>query len=108
MASTVDNVVFCNFYESIVVQNYMLQVYNTVVHNFNGYTPFMVIIKYWLYSYVIKYILIAYFIHNSLNVILHPYVAPPLFPLLTGSHYFVLSICGSAFFLVCSLVCYNF
>ena len=27
-----------------------LQVYNIVVHNFKDYSPFIVIIKYWLYS----------------------------------------------------------
>ena len=30
--------------------NIMLQVYNIVIHSFKGYTPFIVIIKYWLYS----------------------------------------------------------
>ena len=28
----------------------MLQVFNTVIHNFIGYTPFLVIIRYWLFK----------------------------------------------------------
>ena len=28
----------------------MLHVYNIVIHNFNGYSPFIVIIKYSVYS----------------------------------------------------------
>ena len=36
-------------------------------YKFKGYTPFMVIIKYWLYSpsYTIQYTTVAYFIPNS-------------------------------------------
>ena len=61
---------------------YKLQVYNIVIHNFKGYTPLIVIIKYWLYSLCCKYILVAYFIHNSWYLLIsHPYVALcPLLP----------------------------
>ena len=34
----------------VAVQFYILQIYNIVIHNFKGYTPFIVIVKYWLYS----------------------------------------------------------
>ena len=32
------------------LQYYIIQMYNIVIHHFKGYTPFIVIIKYWLYS----------------------------------------------------------
>ena len=34
----------------VAVQFYILQIYNIVIHSFKGYTPFIVIIKYWLCS----------------------------------------------------------
>ena len=41
-----------------------------VIHNFKGYTPFIIIIKYWLYiPRVVQYILAAYFIPNSLYLL---------------------------------------
>ena len=33
----------------VAVQQYMLQVYDRVIHNFKSYTPSIVIIEYWLY-----------------------------------------------------------
>ena len=45
----------------------MLHMYNIVIDDFKGYTPFIVIIK---YSHIIQYILIAYFVHNSLYLFL--------------------------------------
>ena len=38
------------FYCSCWTALYKLQVYNVVIHNVKGYIPFIVIIKYWLYS----------------------------------------------------------
>ena len=58
--------------------------YSTVI---KGYTPFIVIIKYWLYSHVTQYPLAAYFIPNGLYLLLpYPYIALPPFPLPTGNH----------------------
>ena len=41
-------------------------------------SPFIVIIKYWLYCNIVEYIFIAHFIPNSLYLLLpYPYPAPP-------------------------------
>ena len=37
---------------------------------FKGYTPFTVIIKYWLIPHVVQYILATYFIHYSLYLLI--------------------------------------
>ena len=55
-----------NLYQSIVVVQYKLYRLSLVIHNFKGYSPLIVNIKYWLYSYVAHYILVAYFVPNSL------------------------------------------
>ena len=85
------------------------QVHNLVSHNFlKDILPFIGTLKYWLYfpSYIIQYITVAYSIHNSLYLLVHYlYIAPPLFPLLTGNHQFVLYICESASSMLYSLVC---
>ena len=69
--------------------------YNTVCYmctiqqftTFKGYTPFIVMIKYWLQSPCGTIYLVAYFTHNLL--ISYPSIAPPnfLFPLVTSSLY---------------------
>ena len=62
---------------------------------FKGFTPFIVIIKYWLYFLYYKhkdtFILIACFIRNSLYLIIsYHYIAPPPSPLPFGNHWLVL------------------
>ena len=58
-----------------------------MTHNFKGYTPYIVIIKYWLYSLcctICPYIL---FIHNSLYLLIPTYLLSlpaSLFPLVTN------------------------
>ena len=68
----------------------------TVIHNFKGYTSF-ILIKYWLYSlcytiYPISYK--GYFIHNSLQLLISPILPlhPSLSPLVTTS--FSLYMCS--------------
>ena len=73
---------------------------------FTSYTTFFLIIKYWLYSSFVQYILIAYFIPNSLYLLIpYPYITPAPFHLSTGNHQIVLYICESASFLLYYLVC---
>ena len=58
-----------------------------MIHNFKGSASFTVIIKYWLCTPVVQYILVAYFLPNSLHLlILYPYIAPPHLPFPTGNH----------------------
>ena len=58
-----------------------------MIHNFKGYTPCIVIVKYWLYSLcctICPYIL---FIHNSLYLLISTYLLSlpaSLFPLVTN------------------------
>ena len=62
---------------------------NPLQYKFKGYTPFMVIIKYWLYfpSYTVQYTTVAYFIPNSFYLLLpYPYVPSPPFLLPSGNH----------------------
>ena len=76
-----------------------------MIHNFKGSASFTVIIKYWLCTPVVQYILVSYFLPNSLQLlILYCYIAPPHLPFPTGNHNFVLYICESASSLVYSLV----
>ena len=58
----------------------MSQVYDTVIHNFKGYTPLILIINYWLYFpwYIIY--LVARFILNSLYL----WTPCPIWPLPTS------------------------
>ena len=56
---------------------YKLQVYPIVMHNFKDYTLFVVIIKYRLYFLCVQYILVAYFTHNGLYLLIpSPSTAP--------------------------------
>ena len=73
----------------------------TVIHNFKGYTPF-ILIKYWLYSlcytiYPISYK--GYFIHDSLWLLISPilHLHPSLSPLVTTS--FSLYMCSLSIYL---------
>ena len=53
--------IFIYFYWGIAnVQYCMFRVYSIVIHSFKGYILFIVLIKYWLYSHVALYILVAY------------------------------------------------
>ena len=63
------------------------------------YTPFIVIIKYCLYSCAIQYTPVTFdFLHSSLYFLFpYPYLAPPSFP---GNHLLVLYISESASFFV--------
>ena len=70
-----------------------------MIHNFKSYTPFIVI-KYCYIPFIVQYILVVYFIPNSLYLLLpYPYIAPPPFPLPLGNHSFVFYICEYASFL---------
>lgn len=47
------------------------------MHNFKDYTLFVVIIKYRLYFLCVQYILVAYFTHNGLYLLIpSPSTAP--------------------------------
>ena len=82
-------------------------VYNTVTHNFKGYSPFTVIINYWLYSHPVQCIFVAYFIPENLYLLdLYPHIASPPFLLPTGTHLFVFYICESVIFCYISLMEY--
>ena len=70
----------------------MLQVYNILIHNSKDYAIFIVI-KIVCIPCVVEYILVTYFIHNSLHVLIPcPYIAHPPFFLPTDNHWFVLSM----------------
>ena len=58
----------------------MSQVYDTVIHNFKGYTPLILIINYWLYFLWYIIYLVARFILNSLYL----WTPCPIWPLLTS------------------------
>ena len=50
-----------------------------MIHSFKGYTPFMVIIKQYLYSPCCQYIRVASLIQGSLySLISYPCIAPTL------------------------------
>ena len=71
----------------------MLQVYNILIHNSKDHAVFIFIIKIGCIPCVIEYILVTYFIHNSLPVLIPcPYIAHPRFFLPTDNHGFVLSM----------------
>ena len=58
-----------------------------------GYTLFIVIIKYWLYSLCYTIYPVAYFVPYSLCLLLlYPFFAPRLFSLPRGNHWFVFYI----------------
>ena len=60
-----------------------------------------------IFAIVQQYILIAYFIPNSLYLLIHyPYLAPLLFPLPSGNHQLVLFICESVLVYSTSLLCF--
>ena len=79
--------------------------YNIVIHNFKHYMPFIVIIKYWLYSlYCIIYLR---FIFKSLYLLLpcHCIVPPPsCSPLVATSLFSVIFVSQPPCFLLYSLV----
>ena len=94
---------YFQYFSIVTIEYYMLQVYSIVIHSFKGFIPFIVFIKYWLYSPCCTLYLLVYFGPNSLYVlVLYPYIAPPP---ATGNHWFVLYICESPSFLLYSLVC---
>ena len=65
----------------------MLWVSNKVIHNFKGYTPFIVILKFSCIPHVIQYILVVHFIPKSLYLsIPYSYIAPSPFSFPTGNH----------------------
>ena len=50
-----------------------LQVYNIVIHNFESYTPFIVIIKHWLYSLCCTvYVTVTALVAQSCLTLCHP------------------------------------
>ena len=74
---------------------------------FKCYIPFIVLIKYWLYSlccaiYPCSFLILCMVVWTSIP---YTYLAPPSFPLSTGNHLFVLCIYESVSFLLYSLVC---
>ena len=84
-----------------------LEFYNIMIYNFKGYNPFGLIIKYGCIPCVVHYILVVYFISNSLHLlILYPHVAPPQFSLPTGNHQSVLFICESTSFVTLTSLLY--
>jgi len=60
--------------------------YGIMIHSFKGYTPFMVIIKQYLYSPYCQYIRVASLIQGSLYSLISYPCMPLLFPLPTGNH----------------------
>ena len=76
---------------------------NPLQYKFKGYTPFMVMIKYWLYSpsYTIQYTTVAYFIPNSFHLLLPcPYVPSPPSLLPSGNQsWFSISVEFASFLL---------
>ena len=83
------------------------EVYSIVIHNSKGYTPFILILKCWYIPWVVQYIIIAYFPHNCLYILI-PYscIAPSPFLLFVTASLF--SISESVSFLLYSLLCYIF
>ena len=81
-----------------------LQLYNIVIHNFKGQTPFIVIVKYRLYSLCcIIYPCSLFYTEQFVLLISPPRYCP--FPLSTDNHQFALCISKYASFLLYSLVC---
>ena len=84
------------------------QVHNLVSHHLlKDIFPFIGTLKYWLYfpSHIVQYVPVAYNIHHSLYFLVsYLYIAPPLFPLLTGNTS-LFSISVSLLLLLYSLVC---
>ena len=79
----------------------MSQVYNIAPHNFKGYIPFIVVIKYWLcslccvlYPHSLSYLDLQYL------YLLIPNPMLPPFPLPAGNHLFAICSCKSAAFLL--------
>ena len=80
---------------------------------FEGYIPFRIIINICYtprivqHCTVVQYILVAYFICNSLYLLIpSSYFAPALFPLLTGNHWLVLYICVCFLFVTVTYLLY--
>ena len=96
---------FYFFYWSLIAIQYRLHMYNIVIHNFKCYMPFIVIIKYWLYS--LCCIIYLHFILNSFYLLLpcHCIVPPPFrSPLVTTSLFSVIFVSQPPCFLLYSLV----
>ena len=54
-----------------------------------------------MFPCAIQYVLIAYFIYSNLYILIpYPYLAPQIFPLPIGNHWFSLFICVSLFFIL--------
>ena len=71
---------------------YMFLVYIIVIHNFEGYTPFIVIIKHWVYPLCCTTYPIAYYFINTCLYLLIPY--PSVAPFLLRSPQWELRVCS--------------
>jgi len=74
-----------------------IQPFQFLIHNFKDYAPFIVFIKYWLYSQYCTMYPCGFFIPNRLCLLIsYPYIAPPpsLSPLVATSLFSVsVSLC---------------
>ena len=76
-----------------------------MIHNFKSYTPLKLLENIGYIPCAVQYILVAYFMHNSLYLLIpYPYTVPPSFPLPTGNCKLVLYICEPVSFLLQSRV----
>ena len=79
----------------IHVCNVVITVFNYFKIIMNGYTPFIIIVKYLLYSACYSAYPLSLFIPGCTSLSSTPM---PTFPLPTGNHYFASYVCNSALF----------